>query len=275
MPASKDRLALDFISGLGMPPTDFIHLAADLGLRQIGFAVTPMVLHKKAYTTWSLKDQTLQRDVKSALQHHGISIAVGEGFFIRPGADISDYAPDMEILHALGAQRVNALSFDPDLSRSTDQFARFADMATERGLKPVIEFVHGMLIGDLKTAQDLLTTIGNPELGLVIDMMHLIRSGSTAADLAALNPNLIAYAQLCDVPLACTYTNYGYEAAYERLPPGEGELPLRDLLAALPKTTTIGLEIPMLAKAESGIGPHARLAPCVETAVAMLELTGG
>ena len=100
--------------------------------------------------------------------------------------------------------------------------------------------------------------------------MHLIRSGASAADLAALDPSLISYAQLCDVPLKSPYPSYGYEAAFERLCPGEGELPLKDIIAALPKDVTIGLEIPMLAKAEAGLTAHDRLAPCLTAAVALM-----
>ena len=48
---------------------------------------------------------------------------------------------------------------------------------------------------------------------------------------------------------------------YDRKIPGEGELPLRDLLALLPRDLVIGLEIPRRALAEQEIGPRERMAP--------------
>ena len=51
---------------------------------------------------------------------------------------------------------------------------------------------------------------------------------------------------------------------FERLPPGEGELPLAAMLAALPDDRVVGLEIPMRSHAEAGISALDRLLPCVQ-----------
>jgi len=51
-----------------------------------------------------------------------------------------------------------------------------------------------------------------------------------------------------------------------RMVPGTGELPLRDILAALPRDLVIGIEVPRLKEARAGAGPHERLRPCVEAA---------
>jgi hypothetical protein len=49
------------------------------------------------------------------------------------------------------------------------------------------------------------------------------------------------------------------EAMFDRMVPGEGELPLRDWIAALPADCAIGIEVPNMARLES-LGPaeHAR-----------------
>ena len=94
--------------------------------------------------------------------------------------------------------------------------------------------------------------------------MHFFRSGAGAADIAALDPNLIGYVQLCDVPLISKHSTYMDEALHERMVPGTGELPLLDILAALPPHLVLGLEVPQRPLAEAGIGPHERVARCVE-----------
>lgn len=53
---------------------------------------------------------------------------------------------------------------------------------------------------------------------------------------------------------------------YERMVPGTGELPLRDMLAAVPAGVVVGLEVPMRAAAEAGESAADRLRPCVEAA---------
>jgi sugar phosphate isomerase/epimerase len=78
-------------------------------------------------------------------------------------------------------------------------------------------------------------------------------------ELAALHPTLIGYVQLCDVPLVSKYDDYSYEARFDRLAPGKGELPLLELLAAVPRDVIVGLETPMLREAQTGVGPKERL----------------
>jgi hypothetical protein len=42
------------------------------------------------------------------------------------------------------------------------------------------------------------------------------------------------------------------------------------VLAALPRDLVIGLEVPLRAEAEAGIGPNARLGRCVDAARSLL-----
>jgi len=47
--------------------------------------------------------------------------------------------------------------------------------------------------------------------------MHFVRSGSGAADIAALDPKVIGYVQICDVPLKSRHSSYLDEALHERM----------------------------------------------------------
>ena len=66
------------------------------------------------------------------------------------------------------------------------------------------------------------------------------------------------------------FATYMEEAMFERMVPGQGELPLQAILAAVPADVIVGLEVPLRSQAESGIGPEARLRPCVAAARALL-----
>jgi sugar phosphate isomerase/epimerase len=85
-----------------------------------------------------------------------------------------------------------------------------------------------------------------------------------------LDPEHIAYAQLNDTTLEPRIDNYMEEAMYERLVPGEGELPLRDILSALPSDVVIELEVPRRSLALAGVSPIDRLRPCVDAARRLL-----
>ena len=95
--------------------------------------------------------------------------------------------------------------------------------------------------------------------------MHFFRSGGTIEQLAAAGGGCIGHIQLCDVPLVPTTHDYYQEACFSRKMPGEGDLPLRALLAALPRDIPVGLEIPMQAR----IGAESSLEALVARAVAL------
>jgi sugar phosphate isomerase/epimerase len=267
-----DRLGIEFITVLGMPPVEFVALAADLGCHHIGLGLAPMVANPHHYPLWSLRqDAALCRATAAALRDHNVSVSLGEGFIIRPGVDMRDMQADADAMAELGAKTLNALSIDPDEGRSCDQFAIFAEMARQRGMQATIEFGPLMAVSTLAGALAVIAKVGQPHFRLLIDTMHLIRSGATAADLAALDPNLIGYIQLCDAPLISRYASYADEARNERLAPGQGELPLREILQAVPKHLVVGLEVPMVKQAEAGLSPRDRLAPCIAAARACIE----
>lgn len=261
-----DRLGIEFLSVLGLPPMQFISAAAKLGCRHISITVHGLnLVPSLGYPDWSLKSDTrLRRQVTSALADHDVSISLGEGFLIQPGTDVSASASaDLDVMAELGVPRINVVSLEPDLSRTFDQFGAVASLAAKRDIMTVTEFAPGMTISDLPTAVSAVEHVASPHFRILIDTMHLVYSGSTATDLAELNPDMIGYAQLSDTTLDIRREDYLNTAMYERLPPGDGELPLFDILSALPPTTVIGLEVPERSKAESGVSPIERMQPCV------------
>jgi sugar phosphate isomerase/epimerase len=267
----RSPLSIEFISVLGMPPVEFVHLAAELECRHIGLALEPIV-SASCYAPWSLRaDAGLRQAMVHALRDCGVSVALGEGFMVWPNKDIREVRADLDAMRELGAQQVNLIVIDPDRARSFDQCARFAALAADRDLGATLEFIPGLPIGNLETAGAVLRHVDTPNFRVLIDAMHFFRSGATLSQLARFDPSLIGYVQLCDVPLICSARSYADEARYARLPPGEGELPLLEFLAALPGHAPVGVEVPMLARAEAGLGPHERLASCVAATRALIE----
>jgi sugar phosphate isomerase/epimerase len=258
-----------------LPPVQFVNLAADLGCRHISTGLAPMPFNPHGYSLWSLvDDRPLRREMLAVMRDRNISISLGEGFIVRPGMDIRDRAAEIEVMRELGAERINIVSIDPDTNRSFDQIATFVAMVEDVGCHATLEFGPVFTIPDIPSALAVLRHVGRPNFRLVVDTLHLVRSGAGAKEIGAIEPHKIGYVQLCDGPMHATQEQYMHQARFERMAPGAGEMPLFDILSALPRGLVVGLEIPMRAQAEAGIGPHDRLRPCVQAARTLLERIG-
>ena len=271
-PLDMDRLGIGFLSVFALPPVELADLAADLGCQYISTVVQGQPLVPLGFRSYSLRDDAaLRKDLLAAMNHRGVSISLGDGFLVLPGAEMGAFATDLDVLAELGVPWINAVSLDPDLGRTFDQFAALTELAAQRNIRTAVEPVPGLTVGDLPTALAALGHVGRPDFRLLIDTMHLVRSGSGAADLAAIDPDYIGYAQLSDTTLEPRIDNYLEEAMYERLVPGEGELPLRDILSLLPPGIVIEIEVPRRSLALAGVSPVDRLRPCVEAARRLLS----
>src|SRR3984893_161786 len=154
-------LGIEFISVFGLPPVDFLHLAAGLGCRYISTALTGSPLKSLGYHPFSLKDDVqLRRDQLAAMDDRGVSISLGEGLVILPGADVTDLHSELDVMAELGAAQINTLSFDPDHHRTFDQLATLTEMAAQRGVGTTIEMAPGMTIGDPHTVLAAIEHVG-------------------------------------------------------------------------------------------------------------------
>jgi sugar phosphate isomerase/epimerase len=261
-------LALEFISALGMPPDDMVALVADLGLGHMGLAPRPITRNADAYPSWDLlEDRALLARTRAAMNASGVALAIGEGFLIRPDMPVADHARALDLMAELGAKRVNAVNLGGNGRAATDAFASFAALATERGMRTTVEFLPMLAPGTYPAAIDFATQAG---VEVLVDAMHFFRSGGRIGDLAA-GAALIGHIQICDVPLPAKVEDYGREASQDRLPPGEGDLPLAAFIAALPPDASIGLELPMLSRAAATSDMRQLLAPAVAACRRLLD----
>ena len=129
-----------------------------------------------------------------------------------------------------------------------------------------VEFAPPNALDSLQSALAAVEHVGRGRCRILLDAMHFFRCGARVEDLAALDPDLIGYAQLCDVPLVSTGRTYLQEAMFERMVPGSGDLPLREWIAALPADVEIGLEVPRIEDLQRGMSPRDHAARCIAAA---------
>ena len=192
---NMDRLGIEFLSVFGLPPVEFVELAADLGCHYIstGLGPGPAPFDPPPYPPFSLADDPgLRRDMIAAMSDRDVSISLGEGLLVHPGIEVQDHAPSLDDhggARDSADQHVLARS-RPD--RAIDQFGALVEMAAARGMETTLETSPGFTPEDLPTALQILGAVGRPDFRLLIDTMHVVRGGSAPLTRCT-RPRIIGY----------------------------------------------------------------------------------
>jgi sugar phosphate isomerase/epimerase len=232
-------LGLEHLTLLDVAPPRLVSLAAQAGFKAVGLRICPVTNDEPGWPM-SPGSPMLAQTVRLC-SDAGVEVLDVEAIRLGPAVSPAGYEPALHAAAELGAWHVNALCEDPDLGRLADRFAELVTAARPFRIRPVIEF---MAYRSVRTLADAVAVVGpSGGGGLLIDALHVQRCGVDLADLAAVDPSLIAYLQLCDAPLKSPDDEL-HEARAARLLPGAGELPLRGLLAALPADIPAAVEAP-------------------------------
>lgn len=276
----NSRLGIEMLTLLGMPPIEYVRLAGELGCIEVstGLGGLPLTMFGitdfAPYPKWSLKDdKALRREMIVAMRDCGVAIGLGEGFRVARDLDPRDSAEELDIMAELGARRINAICMDESMmtgsNEAKEKLAVLSEMAMARGMVFTIEFFPPEGITSLERALEVVEYIGRGKAHVLLDTTHLFRTGGTVEQIAALDPELIGYCQLSDGRNAPPDADYMMTAMFARDVPGQGQLPLRELIAVLPKDLTISLEVPRLEDLRGGMSPRDHAARCVAAARAL------
>lgn len=179
-------------------------------------------------------DDAMTRRVAAAVRAAGVSALDIEPIILGRGDDHGERLIDAGA--EIGARFALVASIDDSHSAVVERLGALADRARGSGLRLVLEFLPIFGVATLADAISIVEQVASPDVGVLVDTLHLDRSGGTPADLAVVDPARLPYLQLADAPSsrprgrAALYE----EAVHGRLLLGDGDLPLRDVLGAVP-----------------------------------------
>ncbi|MEY3494011.1 MAG: hypothetical protein RL413_1429 [Actinomycetota bacterium] len=182
--------------------------------------------------TWT--DATT-RAVKQRLDDTGVVALDLEPIIPAPNHD--DHGERViETAAALGASHVLFTSRLPDLSATIERFSSLCDVASRCGVTLVCEFLPIFPLKSLSMARDVVSRHPIDHAGILIDNLHLSRSGGTIDDVRSIDVRRFPYLQIADAPslAPAAFPELLDEAINGRLLPGEGGLPIDELLGAVP-----------------------------------------
>jgi len=209
--------------------------AGEAGYPFAGFTVDP--------ENW---DAAMTSSVKRRVEAHGIGVLDVEVVWIPAGGELEDdYKRLVDVGAELGARNLLVVSRESDVSRNAAALHRICERAAPAGMRVALEFLMIAEIRSLSAARAIVEACDHPAAAILIDTLHLQRAGEGVDVLADIDPRLFPYAQFCDGPLACadSFEAYLEDAMDLRSAAGEGALPLRRMLDALPVDCPLSLEV--------------------------------
>jgi len=230
-PAARDRhpLALAAGSVLDARAVDVCDVAAAAGFDAIGLRL-------------SGEHAVARRDVvplRRRIEDAGLVLLDAEVHRIAPGTAAPGELIDTAA--ALGARHLLVVSDLDDASRTRDALAAVVERCRDAGIGTALEYMAWTTPSTPAGALALAEATG---ASVVVDLLHHTRVGATVAELARLvRSGRVGWVQICDAGDRPADGDLVHEARHARRAPGDGILPLAELLAVVPFGVPLSVEV--------------------------------
>jgi sugar phosphate isomerase/epimerase len=208
-------------------PLAFVDTAARAGCAGIGLRLYQPSGAPAPFVT----DPARVRDVKSAVSASGMSVLDVFSCYLRSEVDFEGLRPALDCGAELGARYALAICADMEWPRLVDNLGRLCALASEFGITPALEApLQDRVIPTVERTLALVDETGG-EAVVCLDTYQLFRTAESAA-VVRTRPQLFPYVQVADGLLSPVGTRL----------PGEGAVPLREMVAELPEELPLSLE---------------------------------
>ncbi|MBB6124010.1 sugar phosphate isomerase/epimerase family protein [Sphingobium subterraneum] len=208
---------------------------------------------------WTTAQSQAARD---ALTATGLPLLDVEVVWIKPGEGLDAHRRIIDIGADLGAADVLCVSSHPDPAATAAALEALCHHAEGSGMRVALEFGVFTQVKNLTQARAIIEMVGHPLGAILVDPIHVDRSGTSIEQIAQLDPALVPYAQFCDAsarrPDPDDFDAVILDAVDLREQCGQGALPLEAMLAALPVDIPLSVELRSLALRTAYPDPMAR-----------------
>jgi sugar phosphate isomerase/epimerase len=240
-----NRLSLAHLTVIDAGPLELVEAAAAGGFNSIGLRIVPPNPSDEIVPV--VGDEKMIRRIEQALADTGLNLLDMEAIWLSPRTSVHNLIGALETGARLGAKYVLVVGNDPERARTTDNFGLLCREASKFGLSVMLEFIPYCQIATLDQACQLVHGSGETNVGVLIDALHLSRSGAQPEDVKKVESRLLAYCQLCDAKAERPQpAELRTEARTGRFYPGQGALWLSEFLDHLPAGIPFSIEAPCL-----------------------------
>jgi sugar phosphate isomerase/epimerase len=237
------KTSLAHLTVLDLAPPEVALVAAKAGFDHFGLRLHPVRPGEEPPPLCG--DTSMRRELLAILADTGVTLFDVEAFRLHKASDFGKIETAMEIAAFLNAR--NALVFidERDHGLAVDLYSKFCDLSAIYGLDASLEFMPWLGVCSFDIAMRILADAKKPNARLLLDALHFFRAQTPLEVLKSLDPALLNYAQVCDAPYAAppNLDEIADEARYNRQFPGEGELPVVEFVAGLPRDLVLSPEV--------------------------------
>ncbi|MDB5850422.1 MAG: xylose isomerase [Rhodoferax sp.] len=256
--------SMAYLTGTSFTAPEAVAVAAEVGYQHVGLRLLPNGAGGQFQAL--IEAPQAMRETLALLKDTGVGVYDLEIVRIGEAFNANDYLPLFDAGQRLGARAVLVAGDDTDPARLAASYASLCEAMRPFGLDADLEFMPWTAVPTANVALQVVRAAGTPaNAGILVDGIHFGRSHTSLADIAALPPSLLHYAQLCDATPGTHFTEAEliHTARIERLLPGEGGIDLTGLFATLPRTLPVSVEVPNAVRMPL-VGPKAWARQCLD-----------
>ena len=233
---SNDRLisiAAGVSPELESDPCTFVEIAAEAGWNGTGVWFDP--------STWT--DKTT-KDVKKRVDDAGLTVVDMEVIRMGPKGDCGERL--IEAASMIGAKNILTISNFDSLEATAERLNELCLLANPSGIRVCIEFMRFTSIRSLADALMVMDLVEQRNAGILVDLIHVFRSGTSYEEILSVDPFLFPYAQWCDAqaePAGWSTKELIRDAVDDREIPGDGELPVAEFESLFDISVPFSVEV--------------------------------
>jgi sugar phosphate isomerase/epimerase len=232
-------------SAIGLSPVEFAKSASRAGFSRIGVRLNPAFAGAPYYELPIGGSEA--SELKKVLASEGMEVFDIEFFVVDPSFVPSSFERTIAAAADIGARRLSVCCDDPERPRLVSRFSDFCALAAQYGLAVDVENMGWRVTSTFEDSVGVVRESGAANAGVLVDALHFFRNGGTIASLKQ-QVDCVRHVQLCDAAGSPPTSGDAMitEARGGRLAPGEGDLPLKELLKAVEGIAEISVEVPLV-----------------------------
>ncbi len=216
-------ISLDHLTLLELTPPELVRTAGLAGFTHVGLRLNPAAPGERPHPM--IGDTPMRRETLALMRDTGVAVFDFGVLRLKKETHVADFEPVLEAAAALGATHACVNGDEPDPAILADLLGRLCELGRPYRLTMNLEATPWTGVKTLADAVRIVRAAAQPEARVLVDTIHVDRSGGTPADIAAIPPELLAYVQVCDAhgprPQPGDFDTMIYQARNERGFPGK------------------------------------------------------